>query len=45
MAAVVVGHSVGPSRSTFRCCRQHVQDYLIPYLGGTLLRELTYARV
>lgn len=23
-----------------RSYRQHIHDYLIPYLGGTLLREL-----
>jgi hypothetical protein len=36
---------LGLARSTLRCYSHHVRDYLIPYLGGTLLRELTQARV
>ncbi|HVW39837.1 MAG TPA: hypothetical protein VHC18_00650 [Amycolatopsis sp.] len=36
---------LGPSGSTLRGYRQHVHDYLVPYLGGTLLTELTNARV
>ncbi|GLY67242.1 site-specific integrase [Amycolatopsis taiwanensis] len=36
---------LGPEQSTMHAYRQHVRTYLIPYLGATLLRELTNARV
>jgi site-specific recombinase XerD len=36
---------VGPSKSTLRGYRQHIHDYLIPNLGGRMLKELTNAHV
>ncbi|WP_329052988.1 site-specific integrase [Amycolatopsis sp. NBC_01488] len=36
---------LGPGKSTMRGYRQHIHGYLIPYLGGHLLKELTNAHV
>jgi integrase len=36
---------LGPGESTLRGYRQHIHAYLIPYLGGHLLKELTNAHV
>lgn len=36
---------LGPGESTLRSYRQHIHAYLIPYLGGRMLKELTNAHI